>query len=219
MPASIVVVGSLNMDFVAQVECLPLPGETVSRQRLPYDSRRQRREPGVRRRPSRRTRADGRACWRRCVRRAVAREPARPPASTCGPCTRQTRRRAASRSFWSTRAAGIRSSWRREANGRLTPLDVEAALGDADEGYLLLQLETPLETVAAAAAIGRRRGLTVILDRRPGAALPAEVLACIDILTPNESEALVLLGAARRGLAARGARGGARASRAGAPAA
>src|SRR5881397_3901930 len=29
MPASIVVVGSLNMDFVAQVEHLPLPGETV----------------------------------------------------------------------------------------------------------------------------------------------------------------------------------------------
>ena len=29
MPASIVVAGSLNMDFVARVESLPLPGETV----------------------------------------------------------------------------------------------------------------------------------------------------------------------------------------------
>jgi ribokinase len=80
------------------------------------------------------------------------------------------------------------------ANGCLTPSDVEAALGDADGGYLLLQLETPLDTVASAAALGKRRGLTVILDPAPARALPAAMLECVDILTPNESEALVLLG-------------------------
>jgi ribokinase len=80
------------------------------------------------------------------------------------------------------------------ANGGLTPSDVETALAAADGGYLLLQLETPLDTVAAAAAIGRRRGMTVILDPAPARALPASLLACVDILTPNESEALVLLG-------------------------
>jgi ribokinase len=80
------------------------------------------------------------------------------------------------------------------ANGFLTPSDVETALGDVDGGYLLLQLETPLDTVAAAAAIGRRRGLTVILDPAPARALPAALLECVDILTPNEREALILLG-------------------------
>ena len=41
MTASIVVVGSLNMDFVVSTERLPIPGETRARQQLPDDSRRQ----------------------------------------------------------------------------------------------------------------------------------------------------------------------------------
>jgi ribokinase len=48
--------------------------------------------------------------------------------------------------------------------------------------------------VAAAAAIGKRRGLTVILDPAPACALPATLVECVDILTPNEREALILLG-------------------------
>jgi len=80
------------------------------------------------------------------------------------------------------------------ANGRLTAADVDAALADAHGGYLLLQLETPLDTVAAAAALGKRHGMTVILDPAPARALPAALLECVDILTPNEREAMVLLG-------------------------
>jgi ribokinase len=37
-------------------------------------------------------------------------------------------------------------------------------------------------------------GLTVILDPTPACALPPTLLACVDILTPNETEVLVLLG-------------------------
>ena len=36
--------------------------------------------------------------------------------------------------------------------------------------------------------------MTVILDPAPACALPAALLECVDILTPNETEALVLLG-------------------------
>jgi ribokinase len=61
---------------------------------------------------------------------------------------------------------------------------------------LLLQLETPLPTVTAAAQAAKARGAIVILDPAPAptAPLPAELLACVDIVTPNEVEALALLG-------------------------
>lgn len=81
------------------------------------------------------------------------------------------------------------------SNGLLMPADLEAAAGAFDGGgYLLLQLESPLETVEAAAALGRSRGLTTILDPAPARPLGRDLLAAVDILTPNESEALVLLG-------------------------
>jgi ribokinase len=80
------------------------------------------------------------------------------------------------------------------ANGVLTPADVETALSNATGGYLLMQLETPLETVMAAARAARSRGLTVILDPAPAQPLPPALLSTVDILTPNETEALTLLG-------------------------
>jgi ribokinase len=51
-----------------------------------------------------------------------------------------------------------------------------------------------METVEAAAALARKRGMTVVLDPAPARPLPPSLLAAVDILTPNESEALVLLG-------------------------
>jgi ribokinase len=80
------------------------------------------------------------------------------------------------------------------ANGALTPDDVETVLSHATGGYLLIQLETPLETVMAAARAARSRGLTVILDPAPAQPLPPALLSAVDILTPNETEALTLLG-------------------------
>ena len=70
------------------------------------------------------------------------------------------------------------------------------AAGDcfAPGGYLLLQLESPQETVDAAAAFARARGMTVILDPAPARPLSAALLGNVDILTPNETEALILLG-------------------------
>lgn len=81
------------------------------------------------------------------------------------------------------------------ANARLTPKDVET-LGDSFQpgGFLLLQLETPIATVEAAAALGKARGMRTILDPAPARKLPRTLLDAVDILTPNETEAAILLG-------------------------
>ncbi len=101
------------------------------------------------------------------------------------------------------------------ANGAVSVEDIprlERALDGAH--ILLLQLETPLATVVAAARTARARGVTVILDPAPALPLPDELYTLADILTPNESEAQALLGGRRpvdpvragRALRQRGAR-------------
>ena len=68
------------------------------------------------------------------------------------------------------------------------------AAGVPGRNLALFQLETPLDTVAAALKLAREEGLQTILDPAPAQPLPRELLALVDILTPNESEALMLLG-------------------------
>lgn len=81
------------------------------------------------------------------------------------------------------------------ANMRLTPADVAAATPVIQAAKaLLLQLETPLETVQRAAELARAAGVTVILNPAPARPLPAELLALVDILIPNESETAALTG-------------------------
>lgn len=69
--------------------------------------------------------------------------------------------------------------------------------------FVLFQLETPVDTVAAAMKLARAEGARTILDPAPARPLPAALLEQVDILTPNESEACMLLGrpAGRVGLA------------------
>jgi len=81
------------------------------------------------------------------------------------------------------------------ANKRLSPADVEAAaaaIGAAD--VLLLQLESPLETVTRAAQVARAQGVTVILNPAPARPVPAGLLGLVDVLIPNESETALLTG-------------------------
>src|SRR5260370_193756 len=61
-------------------------------------------------------------------------------------------------------------------------------------GFVLFQLESPLDTVAAALKLAHEEGARTILDPAPAQSLPSEMLAGIDILTPNETEAALLLG-------------------------
>jgi ribokinase len=82
------------------------------------------------------------------------------------------------------------------ANGRLTPEDVfqrEQVFRRAD--VLLVQLETPPATVAAAVAAARRQGVRVVLDPAPAPAGSLPVApADIHVLTPNQTEAEALTG-------------------------
>jgi ribokinase len=54
--------------------------------------------------------------------------------------------------------------------------------------HLLLQLETPLETVIAYARAAREQGVKVVLNAAPARALPDELLSLIDILVVNKGE-------------------------------
>ena len=81
------------------------------------------------------------------------------------------------------------------ANSRLTTTDVEAASAAiAAADVILLQLEIPLETVRRAAQLAHEHGVKVILNPAPAQALPADLLAQVDILIPNESETTLLTG-------------------------
>src|SRR5216683_2104060 len=81
------------------------------------------------------------------------------------------------------------------ANARLSAEDVRAA-GDAlrSARVVLLQLGVPLAAVAEAIRIGRSAGARVVLDPGPPAPLADELLAQIDLIRPNCSEALALTG-------------------------
>jgi len=81
------------------------------------------------------------------------------------------------------------------ANMRLSPTDVDAAeTAIAGADALLLQLESPLETVTRAAELARAHGVTVILNPAPARPLPVELLALVNVLIPNESETALLTG-------------------------
>ncbi len=83
------------------------------------------------------------------------------------------------------------------ANAALTPACVERhqqVIRSADA--LLMQLESPLDSVLAAARIARASHTQVILNPAPATQLSDELLALIDIITPNETEAEILTGIA-----------------------
>ncbi len=83
------------------------------------------------------------------------------------------------------------------ANARLTPADVRKAKGAFRKAsVLLLQLETPLDTVQAAADLAEAAGVRVILNPAPARSLPDKLLRRVYLLTPNQSEAELLTGIA-----------------------
>jgi ribokinase len=87
-----------------------------------------------------------------------------------------------------------------QANARLSPADMDAAaavLGGA--GVLLVQLEIPYPTAARAAEIARASGAVVILNPAPAperGPLPPELVAHVDLVVPNQTEAELLTGIA-----------------------
>jgi len=79
------------------------------------------------------------------------------------------------------------------ANAALTPSDVEAARDVlAASDAVLMQLEVPIETVAAAATTARAAGVAVFLNPSPVQPLPDEVYDELAYLVVNETELAAL---------------------------
>ena len=81
------------------------------------------------------------------------------------------------------------------ANGTMSPADVKPRLKDLKgAAALLMQLETPIPTVLAAAKAAKAAGVRVVLNPAPAAKLPKELYPLLDWITPNETEAEILTG-------------------------
>jgi ribokinase len=79
------------------------------------------------------------------------------------------------------------------ANGTFGPQELEQSRPlIAAARLVLLQLEVPLETVQAAASCARESGALVILDPAPARDIPDSLLACADYITPNETELAIM---------------------------
>lgn len=78
------------------------------------------------------------------------------------------------------------------ANHRLTPDDIAAASALlAAAKVVLVQLEIPLETVAAVVEHSRAK---VILNPAPAQTLHPDLMAAVDVLVPNQTELAILAG-------------------------
>lgn len=82
-----------------------------------------------------------------------------------------------------------------EANAHLTPQRIAPHISKIENAdMLLLQLEVPIATIEKAAEIANKSGTTVVLNPAPAIPLSDQLLALVDIITPNETEAEVLTG-------------------------
>lgn len=187
---TVLVVGSANLDFVVRVPHVPAPGETVL-------------GSGVRSFPGGKGANQAVACAR-------AGNAATHMLAALGDDAH------AEPIVESLRAAGVRSSIVR-VPGAPTGIAFVCLADDAEnaitvapgandflradhlpplEGisHLLLQLETPLDTVTACALAARAAGVQVVLNAAPARALPATLLEAVDVLIVNEGELAAIAG-------------------------
>lgn len=79
------------------------------------------------------------------------------------------------------------------ANSMLLPEDIERLAEVIESASLvLLQLEIPLSTVKKAIQIAHDANITVMLNPAPGIRLGEDILTMVDVLTPNETEAVLM---------------------------
>jgi ribokinase len=83
------------------------------------------------------------------------------------------------------------------ANLLMTAAHVEAIEEQiATSDVVMAQLETATPAVAKAMQLGRKHGVLTVLNPAPARALPADLLANVDLLTPNQTETRILQGLA-----------------------
>jgi ribokinase len=194
---AIVVVGSLNMDFVVAVDRLPMPGETV----LGRDFQ---MIPGGKgaNQACAAAKLGGSKAQVRMVGRVgydVFADHLKASLSAAGvdvSAVHSTRSHATGVALIGVESTGQNSIIVASgANHALMASETEAMRSVfRGAGFVLFQLESPLDTIAAALKLAHEEGAHTILDPAPAQPLPPEMLAGVDILTPNETEAALLLG-------------------------
>jgi len=195
---SILITGSLNMDFVVQVDRLPAPGETTlgsSFQMIPGGKGANQACVAGRLARGARVRMVGRVGFDTFGDQLKASLAA---AGVDVATVHGTQKTPTGVAFiWVDQAGQNSIVVASGANGQVTPADIEG-LRDvyAAARCALFQLETPLAAVERALTLARQAGAVTILDPAPAQPLPAALLSLVDILTPNESEACLLLGRA-----------------------
>ncbi|MFV0594846.1 ribokinase, partial [Shewanella sp.] len=81
------------------------------------------------------------------------------------------------------------------ANAHLTPLEIDKHYAlFANAQFMLIQQETPMDTVSHALQTARRLGITTVLNPAPAVSSQLDYLKWVDIITPNETEAEALTG-------------------------
>ena len=194
--ADVVVMGSANMDLVAQVDRLPRPGETVTgRGFATVPGGKGANQAVAAARLGAKTAMVGRVGedgFGRILRDRLKAENINVSAF----CTSNTA---------STGTALITLAPRDNqivitagANAEMSELDLDRLTPFFEKAkVLLLQFEVPLPTVEKAAALAYLAGLTVIVDPAPAptsGGLSADFCEYISILTPNQTEAQQLTG-------------------------
>ncbi|HLK21401.1 MAG TPA: ribokinase [Bryobacteraceae bacterium] len=194
---SLVVVGSLNMDFVVTVDQLPAPGQTVLGRNFQMI-------PGGK--GGNQACAAGRLGANSLSVRMVGRvgydlfadhlKASLSAASVDVSAVHATRSQPTGVALISVDTSGQNTIVVASGANHLLLAAEAEAMRPVFRGarFALFQLESPLDTVAAALKLARAEGARTILDPAPAAPLAAELLANVDILTPNETEASILLG-------------------------
>ena len=198
MTPAVVVVGSLNMDFVVAVDRLPAPGETVlgaDFQMIPGGKGANQACAAGRLARAATVRMVGRVGFDVFADHLKASLAAAGVDVSAVAGTRSQPTGVAQ--IWVDRKGQNSIVVASGANFAFPAVDVEGVRGSfAGARFALFQLETPLPTVAAALKLARDSGARTILDPAPAQMLAHELLAAVDILTPNESEACILQGQA-----------------------
>jgi ribokinase len=186
-PPRVAVLGSLNVDYLTYVECMPSPGETVLAAHGLI-------EPGGK--GGNQAHVLGRLGAHVAMFGAVGRDASGDlvlDRLNGGGVDVASVERADQHTGFATiavQAGENRIIVAAGANNAVTPEYVRSKLDElARFDVILMQLEIPLETVVYAAQELKRRGKFVILDPAPAPVeLPAALLEYVDVVKPNSSE-------------------------------
>ena len=182
------VIGSINMDMVVRVDRFPKPGETRTGDRFSV-------VPGGKgaNQAVALGKLGGQVAMAGCVGRDASGETYRKNFAENGVDTRWVE--TAENCTTGTAVIEVERAGENHiivvpgANEACDEAWLERTLpGLMDRDIFLFQLEIPRETVFTAVKKLHAAGKTVVLDPAPAVPVPDEVLACVDYITPNETE-------------------------------